>query len=154
MGFYNCPDQGHKDVVVLCGSTRFKRQFEEINKELTLAGKIVLSVGCYGHLMSPEEFNMMGEIKNKLNLLHMKKIDLASEVYIINPTGYIGSSTKREIEYAVYMRRKIKFYSVEKENAELTSESFPPKKWANTALNVIYWDAEGNYNYKNMWEEN
>ena len=40
---------GNYHVITLCGSTRFKEDFERVNKELTLAGNIVLSVGCFGH---------------------------------------------------------------------------------------------------------
>ena len=83
-------------VITLCGSTRFKDDFERINKELTLQGNIVISVAFFGHsgdLISDEQ-------KILLDKIHKCKIDLADTVYIINKNGYIGNSTKSEIEYA------------------------------------------------------
>jgi len=92
-------------IICLCGSTRFKNHFVEHNLEETLAGKIVLSIGCdmrsdediFGH-MSPEEF---AETKRQLDELHKRKIDLADEVLILNVGGYIGESTQSELDYAI-----------------------------------------------------
>lgn len=84
-------------IVCLCGSTRFKDAFIAANRSETLAGRIVLSVGLFGHA---EGLNMDGPIKARLDDLHKRKIDLADEVLILNVGGYVGSSTKSEIEYA------------------------------------------------------
>lgn len=84
-------------IVCLCGSTRFKELFEQKNKEFTLAGYIVLTVGFFMHADS--ERVTIG-MKERLDELHKRKIDLADQVYIINPDGYIGDSTRSEIEYA------------------------------------------------------
>jgi len=92
-------------VITLCGSTRFKDDFERINKELTLQGNIVISVAFFGHsgdLISDEQ-------KILLDKIHKCKIDLADTVYIINKNGYIGNSTKSEIEYAKSKGKKIIF---------------------------------------------
>lgn len=83
-------------VITLCGSTRFKDEFMRIQKELTLAGNIVLSVGCFGH--SGDEFTK--EQKDMLDLMHLNKIDMADEIFVINVGGYIGKSTRNEIAYA------------------------------------------------------
>jgi hypothetical protein len=83
--------------VCLCGSTRFKDAFVAANRAETLAGNIVLSVGMFGH---DEGLDMDGPIKAMLDELHLHKIDLADEVLVLNPGGYVGSSTRREIEYA------------------------------------------------------
>ena len=83
-------------VVTLCGSTRFKEDFERVNRELTLRGWVVLSVGCFGHsgdIFSDEEKIMLDEI-------HKQKIDMADAIYVINRDNYIGESTRSEIEYA------------------------------------------------------
>lgn len=116
MGYYNCPD-GHRDVVTLCGSTRFREQFEEIQRELSLQGKIVLSVGCFGHSGDlPAEHCQDGHpVKERLDSLHIRKIDFAEEVYVIDPGGYIGTSTAREIAHATRTRKPIRYYSQEKE---------------------------------------
>ncbi len=85
-------------IVCLCGSTRFKNEYEQAMKEETLKGKIVLTVGLFGHI---EGIDMNGEVKKMLDKLHLRKIDLADEVLIINVGGYIGESTKKEIAYAI-----------------------------------------------------
>lgn len=99
-------------IVCLCGSTRFKDYFVKANLEETLAGRIVFTIGCdlktdkeaFGHL-SPVE---MKDIKTKLDYLHLRKIDLADEVYILNVGGYIGESTRRELLYALYPDKTIR----------------------------------------------
>lgn len=83
-------------IVCLCGSTRFKTEFEDANRRLTREGLIVLAPGVYEHAGDP----ITEEEKQRLDLLHRDKIDLAHQVVVINPGGYIGDSTRREIEYA------------------------------------------------------
>lgn len=95
------------EIVVLCGSTRFYEAFERANRELTLDGKIVLSVGCVasdgGRLdISPEQ-------KLKLDELHKRKIDLANRVLVLNVGGYIGESTRSEIVYALSHGKPVQF---------------------------------------------
>ena len=93
-------------VVCLCGSTRFREAFEGANRAETLAGNIVLSVGLFGH---HEGLDMAGETKARLDDLHLRKIDLADEVLILNVGGYIGESTRRELEYASGAGRAVRF---------------------------------------------
>jgi hypothetical protein len=85
-------------IICLCGSTRFKAKFNEVNLKLTLAGYIVLSVGSFTH--SDTELNISEEQKVKLDYLHKRKIDLADAVVILNVGGYVGDSTRSEIEHA------------------------------------------------------
>ena len=85
------------EVVVICGSTRFRDEMTVANRELTLQGYIVLAPGVFGH--SGDE--MTDEQKESLDELHHRKIDLANRVHVVNPEGYIGESTRREIEYAI-----------------------------------------------------
>ncbi|MGH7791483.1 MAG: hypothetical protein ACREOB_04130 [Thermodesulfobacteriota bacterium] len=89
-------------IVVLCGSTRFKNEFEEEMRELTLEGYIVISVGLFGHIEGLDMGTDLNPtlIKQQLDELHMRKIDLADRVHIINVGGYIGTSTSKEIAYA------------------------------------------------------
>jgi hypothetical protein len=94
--------QDRPRIVVLCGSARFYDQFQEANYRLTMAGKIVLSIGFY-----PDAEHGQGEgvglgsaEKVALDGLHKRKIDLADEVHVINVGGYIGASTRSEINYA------------------------------------------------------
>ena len=85
-------------VITLCGSTRFKDEFLEAQKRLTLEGNIVISVGLFGHSGDDEVRNE--GVKEMLDCQHLAKIDLADEIFVINVGGYIGESTRREIAYA------------------------------------------------------
>lgn len=91
--------QGKYKVVTLCGSTKFKDEFMEVQKKLTLAGNIVISVGLFGHSGDDEAWT--DGTKEMLDDMHKRKIDMADEIFVINVGGYIGSSTKSEIEYAM-----------------------------------------------------
>ena len=93
-------------IVCLCGSTRFKEAFIEAAKQETLAGKIVLTVGLFGH---SEGLDMNGPIKGMLDALHLRKIDLADEVLFLNVNDYIGESTARELKYAEASNKHIRF---------------------------------------------
>lgn len=95
---------GYK-VITLCGSTRFKEAFTQAQKRLTLEGNIVISVGLFGHSGDSEVWEGMSEdtlTRTKLMLddMHKRKIDMADEIFVINVGGYIGASTRSEIEYA------------------------------------------------------
>ena len=89
---------GKYPIITLCGSTRFKEQFLEAQKRLTLEGNIVISVGLFGH--SGDEEVWTPGMKEMLDDMHKRKIDLADAIYVINVGGYIGASTRSEIEYA------------------------------------------------------
>ncbi len=89
---------GKYPVITLCGSTRFKEQFLEAQKRLTLEGNIVISVGLFGH--SGDEEVWTPGTKEMLDKMHKRKIDMADAIFVINVGGYIGSSTRSEIEYA------------------------------------------------------
>jgi hypothetical protein len=92
--------------VCLVGSSRFKAEHERAMREETLAGKIVLPMGLYGHL---EALDMHGPVKKKLDELHFRKIDESDEILVINVGGYIGESTCREIDYAVKMGKRVRY---------------------------------------------
>jgi hypothetical protein len=98
-------DEGQRrpEIVCLCGSTRFYDAFQKANYELTMQGKIVLSVGFYPHSQVQAHGQAIGctdEQKVALDELHKRKIDLADRVFVLNVGGYIGDSTRSEIEYA------------------------------------------------------
>lgn len=106
--------EGNYPVVTLCGSTRFKEQFMEVQKRLTLEGSIVISVGLFGHSGDQEVWENMDEgtltrTKEMLDDMHKRKIDMADSIYVINVGGYIGESTKSEIEYAREHGKKINY---------------------------------------------
>jgi hypothetical protein len=105
---------GKYRVITLCGSTRFKDEFMEAQKRLTLEGNIVISVGLFGHSGDNEVWENMDEgtltkTKEMLDDMHKRKIDMADEVYIINVGGYIGDSTRSEIEYAKQTGKPVKY---------------------------------------------
>ena len=94
-------------VITLCGSTRFKDEFLETQKRLTLEGNIVISVGLFGH--SGDDVVWTEGVKDMLDRQHLAKIDLADEIFVINIGGYIGDSTRREIAYADYRGKSITY---------------------------------------------
>ena len=94
-------------VITLCGSTRFKEEFLEAQKRLTLEGNIVISVGLFGH--SGDDVVWTEGVKDMLDRQHLAKIDLADEIFVINVGGYIGDSTRREIAYAEFKGKTIKY---------------------------------------------
>lgn len=105
---------GEYKVITLCGSTRFKDAFMEAQKKLTLEGNIVISVGLFGHSGDSEVWENMPEdtltrTKEMLDDMHKRKIDMADEIFVINVGGYIGSSTRSEIEYAISSGKGIKY---------------------------------------------
>ncbi len=106
-------------VITLCGSTRFKDEFLEAQKRLTLEGNIVISVGLFGHSGDNEVWENMDEgtltkTKEMLDDMHKRKIDMADEIYVINVGGYIGESTKSEIEYAKATGKPVRYLEDER----------------------------------------
>ena len=99
---------GNYKIVTLCGSTRFKEQFTEAQKRLTLEGCIVISVGLFGH--SGDEEVWKPGVKEMLDDIHLRKIDLSDEIHVINVGGYIGESTRREIAYAEQTGKKVTYW--------------------------------------------
>ena len=94
-----------RTIVCLCGSTRFMDVFQEANLRETLAGKIVLSVGC--NTKSDAMLGLSEGTKTELDALHKDKIDLADQVLILNVGGYIGQSTASEILHAWRTNKQI-----------------------------------------------
>lgn len=91
---------------MLCGSTRFRTEFEDASRHLALAGKIVLSVAGFWQSGAAQ---FAGEHPGVLDELHRWKIDLADRVLVINPGGYIGVSTARELSYAGSLMKPIDY---------------------------------------------
>ena len=94
-------------VITLCGSTRFKEQFLEQQKWLTLEGNVVISVGLFGH--SGDEEVWKPGMKEMLDKMHLQKIDMADEIFVINVGGYIGESTRREIAHAEQTGKPVRY---------------------------------------------
>lgn len=95
-------------IITLCGSTKFKEEFMSVQKKLTLEGNIVISVGLFGH--SGDDEALAKGTKEMLDDMHKRKIDMSDEIFVINVGGYIGRSTKSEIEYAKSKGLPINYY--------------------------------------------
>ena len=93
-------------IITLCGSTRFKEQFDATNKELTLEGHVVLSYGCWGKHNPDPRIEMKKEL---LDQVHKVKIAMSDAIYVINLGGYIGKSTRSEIAYALEHGKEVHF---------------------------------------------
>ena len=105
---------GNYKVITLCGSSRFKEDFFKVQKDLTLKGNIVISLGLFGHSGDDEVWENMDEgtltnTKKMLDDMHKRKIDMADEIFVVNVGGYIGESTKSEIEYAKIHGKKVNY---------------------------------------------
>jgi hypothetical protein len=90
------------EIVCICGSARFADELRAANRDLTFAGVIVVAPGEAGELVTDEQ-------KAVLDALHLRKIDLADRVLVVNPGGYVGESTSREIAYAQATGKPISF---------------------------------------------
>jgi hypothetical protein len=104
-------DAHRPTIVCLCGSTRFSEAYREANLRETLAGKIVLSIGCEWH--GDQALGLTEADKERLDALHLKKVELADEILVLNIGGYVGDSTRREIEYAKAQGKRVRYLSDE-----------------------------------------
>lgn len=99
-------------IVCLCGSTRFYEAFVQANYDETMAGRIVLSVGHYPHrpeTLHGEQVGCTPAQKIELDKLHFRKIELADEILVLNVAGYIGESTRNEINHATALGKPIRY---------------------------------------------
>ena len=90
------------EIVCICGSVRFVDEMRAANRELTFAGVIVVAPGEAGEVITDEQ-------KSALDALHLRKIDVADRVLVVNPGGYVGQSTRREISYARATGKPVSF---------------------------------------------
>ena len=98
------------EIVCICGSMRFVDEMRAANRDLTFAGVIVVAPGDFRHAEDHEAGeSLTDEQRTVLNTLHLRKIDLADRVLVVNPGGYVGESTSREIAYARATGKPISF---------------------------------------------
>ncbi len=98
------------EIVCICGSTRFADEMSAANRDLTLAGVIVVAPGVLPGAGAHEPDGVItSEQRTALGTLHLRKIDLADRVLVVNPGGYIGESTSREIAYARALGKPVSF---------------------------------------------
>jgi hypothetical protein len=128
-------------IVCLCGSTRFYDEFRRANLRLTLAGQIVLSIGCDtksdGDLTAAAELGTdPAAIKGRLDDLHKRKIDLADYVLVLNVGGYVGESTRSEIAYAAATGKPVRYLV-----PAVVDEARPVDEWACETCQDAYFGA-------------
>jgi len=109
---------GIPPIVCLCGSTRFMDAFFEAGWKFTLEGNIVLSVGVCKHAEHHGGETLGQNVADKLDELHLRKIDLADKVFILNVGGYIGESTQKEINYATLKQKPIQYLEGNEKGSE------------------------------------
>lgn len=108
--------EGEAKVVTLCGSTRFEAEFAEVNQRLTMEGCVVISLGMFSLPDLPDHdwTADSSDLRGRLGDLHLQKIRMADEVYIVDPGGYVGESTRREIAYAESLGKPVRYLSRER----------------------------------------
>lgn len=94
------------NIITLCGPIKFKTEFLKVQEKLTLEGNIVLTPNFFNNIKKDD---INDDIKDMLDKMHRQKIDMSDEIYVINFGGYIGESTKSEIEYAKAKGKKISY---------------------------------------------
>jgi len=108
--------EGEAKVITLCGSTRFEAEFAEVNQRLTMEGCVVMSLGMFLLPDLPDYDGTVdsSDLKGQLGRVHFQKIRMADEVYIVDPGGYLGESTRREIAYAESLGKPVRYLSRER----------------------------------------
>lgn len=110
---------GKYKVITLCGSTKFRDEFLEANRRLTLEGNIILMPGVFGYKVNGND----DKTKQMLIDVHQKRIDMSDEIFVINVGGYIGNDTQTEIKYAQQTGKIVKYLEpVEMEDETLSIE--------------------------------
>ena len=107
---------GEAKVITLCGSTTFEAEFAEVNQRLTMEGCVVISLGMFS-LPDLPDYDWTAdssELEARLGGVHLQKIRMADEVYIVDPGGYVGESTRREIAYAESLGKPVRYLSRER----------------------------------------
>jgi len=95
-------------IITLCGSTKFKEEFEKVNMGLSSLGLVVLSVVCFSHA---DNIQLTDDDKEIFDKVHLQKIDMSDAIFVIDVNGYIDDSTKNEISYARSKGKRIFYLS-------------------------------------------
>lgn len=95
--------------ICYCGSLRVAVEaFKKAEYESVLRGEIAL-LPCCMYVDIQREFGVESDYKLKADDLHKRKIDICDEVFVLNVNGYIGDSTRSEIDYAISIGKEIKY---------------------------------------------
>lgn len=96
-------------IITVCGSLRFVKEMMEITEKLELEGNCML-VPIYNP-NRPDKDSFSEEEALMLDKMHKERIKLADAILVVNVEGYIGNSTKNEIEYAKSLNKEIIYYT-------------------------------------------
>ena len=91
-------------IITICGSMKFKDEMIKIAMQMELARNVILTptlpISDDKDVYTEEELIMLGK-------MHKEKIKLSDAIFVVNVNGYIGDSTKSEIEFAKAQNKEI-----------------------------------------------
>lgn len=93
-------------VITICGSMRYSKEMMKISEELELK-KGYAVIQC---VYNVDGLKYEGIDASILDKIHKKKIDISDAIYVVNIDGYIGNSTKKEIEYALNSGKEVIYH--------------------------------------------
>ena len=96
-------------IITVCGSLKFVKEMMEITEKMELQGNCML-VPIYNPLKSSKD-DFTEEESLILDKMHKERIKLSDAILVINVNGYIGNSTKSEIEFAKSLNKEIIYYT-------------------------------------------
>jgi hypothetical protein len=102
-------------VVTLCGSSRFVQEMAVCawlieREELAIAMSLHLLPHWYPNC-PPDHLAEHEGVADDMDALHLRKIDLSDEIFVVNIREYIGSSTANEIAYAKRKDKRVRYYT-------------------------------------------
>ena len=96
--------RGELPVITLCGSMRFREEFARLDAELSLAGHVVLTPVTLDPAADPT-----ADERELLSRIHLQKIAMSDQIFIVNVGGYFGESTRRELNHARSLGVAVRF---------------------------------------------
>ncbi len=95
-------------IITVCGSYKYKKEMIEITEMLTLKGNCMITPN---ELTKTNKDAYTEEDILMIDKMHKQKIKISDAILVVDVSGYIGSSTKSEIEYAKSLNKEIIYYS-------------------------------------------
>ena len=103
-------------VVTMCGSSRFTDimgvcawLIERDEKAITMGLHLLPEWYCKSDI--PNHLAEHEGVASEMDTLHLRKIDISDEIFVINHRDYIGDSTRREIEYAISTGKVVRWFT-------------------------------------------
>ena len=75
-------------------------------------GCVVISLGMF--TLPALQDDDSSDLERRLAEVHLQKIRMADEVYVVDPGGYVGESARREIAYAESLGKPVRYLSRER----------------------------------------